>query len=204
MSGIVELSKVASANVKRIEVLGTYKSAEGENLVYGFDQAKHQPMLDELIAHLGKDFPIAVLGAAVKHYRNEVIACKKAILDELFQADIDSFSSGGLTYEVKTEYNISFPVGPDGEPNKQDYFNWLVEKGYGSSIKSTIDLPKLEEAEKAREVLRDAGLNINVTRNIHGSTLKVLVRELEQLGEVAPSEVITVSPIDVLTIKAKK
>jgi hypothetical protein len=32
---VKELSKIANANIKRIETLGVYKSAEGENLTHG-------------------------------------------------------------------------------------------------------------------------------------------------------------------------
>lgn len=195
-----ELNETVKRNVARIKRLGTYS---GDTLAKGFYVEQHQDELNDLLDYLGQDFPIPVLEMAVKTMRSKLEGAKREILEQMYQADIDAFTMEGNAFEMKTEYNASFPLGPDGEPDKQQFFQWLIDHDRGHSVKSTIDLPKIDEAERAKEVLREAGLNVSVNRTMHGNTLKALVKELMKIGEEVPTEVIDIRPVDILSIKKK-
>lgn len=196
-----ELNQVVKQNVERINHFGTYS---GDTLAKGYNPAIHQAMLGDLMAHLGNTYPIPVLEMAVKTMRSRLEECKSNIREQMFAADIESFVMDGNSFEIKTEYNAEFPVGPDNEPDKQGFYQWLIENGMGHSVKSTIDLPKIDEAEEAKRVLRDAGLNVAVNRTMHGLTIRATIKELVKLNKEVPKEVITIKPVDVLSIKTKK
>ena len=196
-----ELNQIVKQNVSRITRFGTYS---GDTLAKGYKPEEHQKELGELMDLLGHTYPIPVLEMAVKTMRSRLEQCKADIKEQMYGADIDSFVMNGNAFEIKTEYNAEFPLGPDGEPDKQGFFQWLIDHGKGHAVKSTIDLPKIDEAEEAKRVLRDAGLNVAVNRTMHGQTIKATIKELVKLGEEVDAEVITIKPVDILTIKPKK
>jgi len=192
-----EINAIVKQNASNIRRLGSFSS---ENLAKGFSEEEHSSEFNSLIDYCGNYFPIAILEKAVKHYRAKSEECKRNIVEQMFASDIDSFSMNGETYSIKTEYSPEFPDG-----DRQAFYDWLIENGHGAVVKSILTMPKIDEAEFAKKVLRDAGLNVNVVRQVHHQTLRKTIRELVDNGESGgiPVEVVNIKPFDVLTIKIK-
>ncbi len=98
-----ELNTIVKNNVARIKRLGTFSS---ETLAKGYDEKTHGKEFEDLLFHLGQDFPIPVLEKLVKHYRAQLENCKTAIREQMMSSDIDSFVMEGNSFDVKDRKSV--------------------------------------------------------------------------------------------------
>jgi len=138
------------------------------------------------------------------------MAQQKKIQDQLEQFDIPGILTvlglkkltltTGETLQAKEDFRPSIPKETESKT-----FEWLREKGHGSIIKFEIKVATGmgEEAiaQKALEVLKEAGIPAASKEHIHFQTLAALVREMVANGEVIDPAMIKPNPFWKITLK---
>ena len=92
--------------------------------------------------------------------------------------------------------------------NKLEAFSWLEDHELGGAIKSTIKLEfgkgELEKADDLMHDLESEGYSPTFDRNVHGSTLKAVLKEEIAKGTVVPLDLFEARAVFVANVKESK
>jgi hypothetical protein len=93
----------------------------------------------------------------------------------------------GSSIEVKAFYSASIT-----EARRAEAFQWLRENGYDDIIKNTVSVRfgrnESGLADKAIDMLRNAGFPVEQAEKVEPMTLKAWVKEQVEKGREFPSE----------------
>jgi len=100
----------------------------------------------------------------------------------------------GQTLTLSQEVYASIP-----EDGREKAFDWLEENGFGSIIKTEVTAAYgkggVEDAVKLTEELKERGLNVEFSRNVHAQTLKAFLREQLAKAKDVPLDVFGARPV---------
>lgn len=132
-----------------------------------------------------------------QHLREESIP---TAMHELGLTRLDLENGSIIT--IKQTVYASIPA-----ENKPEAFAWLEEHELGGAIKSIIKLEfgkgELEKADDLVQDLQQDGYNPTFDRNVHGSTLKAVLKEEIAKGTSVPLDLFGARAVFVANIKEK-
>lgn len=129
---------------------------------------------------LGETYSIPLLEALLKHYKEkERQILTKDLLEWMQENDQTSFENNDLKVSIRTFVGAKIT-------DTEKAFHWLEEKGYGDSIKDTLEFAKGEFSMKASEMLHALGLSWQQKRGIHPQSLKKIMSLRLETGEDLP------------------
>lgn len=109
----------------------------------------------------------------------------------------------GSTISVGMEVHASIPAA-----SKEAAFNWLEQNQFGSLIKTDVTVTfgreQLEKAVQLAEQLREAGLEPELDRGVHASTLKAFIKEQLEAGKEVPLLLFGANAVNTAKIKAPR
>jgi hypothetical protein len=113
---------------------------------------------------------------------------EEAIPEALTSLGLRSFKmEDGSSIEVKAFYSASIT-----EARRAEAFQWLRENGYDDIIKNTVSVRfgrnESGLADKAIDMLRNAGFPVEQAEKVEPMTLKAWVKEQVEKGREFPSE----------------
>jgi len=140
--------------------------------------AIEQMRLEDFIVQLG-----SITSAATK----SLLQVQQEYLpDAMIKAEVKSFVlENGAKLSVSKKY-----VGNISKDNEDAALEWFKSTKRSGVITPNVTLPfakgHLEEAEKTVEQLRSMGVDVSIKPAVHWQTLRALVRELYENGDVIP------------------
>lgn len=139
------------------------------------------PMIvDALIGALGDRYSIPVLETVLQHYKDiEKQILSKDLLEWMQEHDQTAFETDDAKVSIRTFVSASV-LDPDAA------FRWLEEREYGDLIKDTLEFPKGEFSEEARQALAALQLSYTQKRGIHPQSLKKVMSDRLKAGEDLP------------------
>lgn len=167
-------------------IKGLRKPANSEHVAY-------------LIKQLGDAPSIATIEEVLKHYKRvEKKLLSEDLLDWMMENDQMNFETEDLKVSIKTYVTAKLADEFHG-------FKWLMENGYGDLIKTSVDFPKGEFTDQARDTLESMGLSFTLKEGIHHQSLKKIISDRLDAGDDLPDEDngIKVSYYDECVIKEK-
>lgn len=113
---------------------------------------------------------------------------EEAIPEALSSLGLKSFKmDDGSSIEVKAFYSASI-----SEARRAEAFQWLRDHGYDDIIKNTVSVrfgrKESALADKAIDMLRNAGFPVEQAEKIEAMTLKAWVKEQVEKGREFPSD----------------
>lgn len=140
------------------------------------------------------------------------VAMKKALLLRLATTDLPNAMKVAKVASIKLDSGDTisvqnFVTGNIKEANKPKAFAWLRKHGFGSLIKTTIDLAfgmgEEKKAEQVATMLAKKKIPFEMEEGVHASTLRAFVRERLSAGKALPPT-IDVASVPTATIKRNK
>ena len=169
------------------------------NKIRDFRVPADQKHVELLVDYLGETTSIATLEEVLKHYkREEKRILTEDLLEWMNENDQLSYETEDFKVSIKTYVSAKMQ-----DPEKG--FKWLIEHGYGDSIKDTLDFPKGEFTEEAEQALSEMGLSYQRKSGVHPQSLKKIISDNLKAGEDLPDEDdgIKVSYFDECQVKEK-
>lgn len=128
--------------------------------------------------------------------------------EEIFRTDIPALLSelglseakmeDGTTVSKETVYTVK-------QLDKAKVASWLIDNGYGSSIKDNLAFERGQYTDAIDEFLRGSGASFSRSQDVHAQTLKKVVKEhLESGLQEPPHDAIDVSIFERGVVKAPK
>lgn len=149
---------------------------------------------------------------AVKAAEDE-LAFNKAQLRELTEVELpDVMAEVGITemtLDDGTVVTIKEAVqAAITEANKQAAFQWLVQHGFGSIIKTAVSVEfnagHRDDAVELANELAARQTEVRLDEKVHPQTLKAFVRERLAAGDEVPMDLFSVFPRNVAKIRSAK
>lgn len=162
---------------------------------------------------------IARLVERAHNLTNEIKALEDSLKDH--KALLREVTEGTLP-DLMTEIGITSMELEDGtkltlaeevqaaitEANRQAAHQWLVANGYGSIIKTKVQVEfgagEREEAVDMVDKLAAEHEAVTLDERVHAQTLKSFIRERLAAGEQVPMDLFSVFPRNVVKIRSKK
>lgn len=148
---------------------------------------------------------IALAASALAELEDELHGIRRRHIPELMEGlGMDSFKmSDGREVTVDNKINASITA-----EHKPAAFLWLRDNNFDGIIKTNVDVSfgkgESADAEKAAELLREAGFEPSVAENVHPMTLKSFVKERLEEGDEIPTEVFGIYEFKEAKIKLPK
>lgn len=155
--------------------------------------------LADTIKYLGQTPSIATLEEVLKYYKaEEKKILSKDLLAWMNEHDQNTFETDDLKVSIKT-YVSAKMLNPDAG------FNWLIKNQYGDLIKDNLEFPKGELTQDAEKMLEDLGLSYVKKSGVHPQSLKKIMSDRLNSGEMLPDEDdgISVNYYDECAVKEK-
>lgn len=129
---------------------------------------------------------------------------RKQLPELMKDAGLESFKlADGSTVGVKSDVKCGIT-----QANAARAFAWLEEHEFGGIIKSKLvsefGREELEEAQKAIDLLSEAGFQAELNRTVHPATLKSFVKERLEEGDDIPVDVFGIFEFEMAKITKPK
>ena len=163
-------------------------------------ETEDRATVDSIVESLGQYFPISILEAVTKEYRERLKDIEnRQIPDLLIELGLGKVTtSEGLEIGIKTEYNVSVS-------DSEALASWMEFHDGGHLWKTSLKFEKGENIDALKEVAKEIGLSYEEKSEIHPQTLKKYVKDhLESGGDSLPEAAVRVSTFTHATIKRGK
>lgn len=132
---------------------------------------------------LKDNIPISLLEVLVKEKKEEARKLRQEVARLLDDAGLENATLDNGRKVSKKEY-LSAKI--------LDFFKakmFLIDEGYESKIKTSLDFPSGEYDDELQEVLKAGGYSYKEKQTVHPQSLKAIVKNLLSEGKILPEAI---------------